>query len=618
MTDSNFSNTLNDLIAKVSDIIKQQKLAIFCGAGISYNSGLPLAHDLLRQILSKIDLNESDSSTLINSNLPFEAFIQTLIDESDTESILDIFGKGEPNTNHDLIAELIIMGFVKTVITTNFDLLIEKSLEERGFEKGNQFEVYKTEDEFGNIRWNDPKIRLIKIHGCVSNKKEMAITMQAVASRRISQNKSEIIQSFFSNKINPFVCVMGYSCSDLFDISPQIESIETKSSEVYFIEHVNSVSHLEVEDIKSKKKNKNPFKKFIGNRITINADTFVKVLWESVCNTPYQYKSSPISWKENITKWLNRSIEYSDGIKNHIAGRLFYDIGEYENSVKQWEKGIAIAQKENNQLFFYSQLGNLGMAFNALGRYKEATRCLEESVIACREIGNIQGEVAQLQALGNIHRNVREFEKSITVFKRAVSIAEKYELDGLCTSLGNLATVYNQTEQPEEAIKTLQRGISIAIATGNKQSEGSMLCSIGITYFQKGDYEKAVSFVQQSVNVTQLIGDRQGECMALHNLSNLYLEFQDFDNCLKVAKTSLQIAQTIGIRQSEASAYYNIGSSLYFKGDAKLAIPYLKKAIEIYNEIFGSEHQQTVSAAKALYRAEKYPDFNQITKFDLI
>ena len=95
LTDSNnFSNNLDDLISKVGNAVKQQNLAIFCGAGISFNSGLPLAHDLLRNILSAIDVNENDTSTLLNSNLPFEAFIQTLTDESNIDDILDIFNNG--------------------------------------------------------------------------------------------------------------------------------------------------------------------------------------------------------------------------------------------------------------------------------------------------------------------------------------------------------------------------------------------------------------------------------------------------------------------------------------------------------------------------------------------
>ena len=606
---------LEQLILNISEKIEFQETAIFCGAGISFNSGLPLVNELIKYILSRIDVNDSDTKKILNSNLPFEAFIQTLADEVSVDNILDIFSKGEPNTNHELIAQLVKLGKVKTILTTNFDTLIEQALIKLGLIEGTDFKIYSTEKEFENIDWQNELIKVIKIHGCITNKKEMAITLELVARRMLIQNKNNVISSFFSNSINPNVLVLGYSCSDLFDISPQIQSIDNNLSQILFLEHNLSESEIKIEDV-SLKEYKNPFQNFKGQRIYLNTDLFIKSIWKNLLSLNYEHKSTTISWKENIDKWLIESIEYSVGVKNHISARLFYDIGEYNLSIKKWEQGLMIAQQESNQIFFYSQLGNLGMALNAIGKYEEAKKCLEESVKACSEIENTQGEISQLQALGNIYRNLRDFDNSIIVFDKAVTLAEKYELNSLCSSLGNLATIYNQIENYDKAIEILQKGIKIALTTGNKQSEGSMLTSFGIAYFQKGEYDRAVNFVLESINVTRQIGDRQGECMSLHNLSNFCLQKEDYDNCLIHSNSGLEIAKEIGIRQSEASAYYNIGTSYFFKGEHEPAIVNLKKAIEIYSEIFGAKHSHTVSAINALNRAENYPDYNKMTKMN--
>jgi tetratricopeptide (TPR) repeat protein len=433
----------------------------------------------------------------------------------------------------------------------------------------------------------------------------MAITLQAVASRRISQCKSEIIKSFFSNRINPFVFVMGYSCSDLFDISPQLDLIETESSEIFFLDHTNSISDFYVEDI-STRKLKNPFQNFSGKRIITNTDTLVKSIWEALLIAPYQFKSSSLSWKGNITKWLNQQIEYSLGTKNHLSARLFYDIGEYEYSVSKWEQGIVIAQRESNELFFYSQLGNLGMAFNALGRYREAKQCLEASVNACQNIGNLVGQISQLQSLGNTYRNLGDFDSAIKVYKKAVLLAEKDDLFGLCTSLGNLASVYTQKKQPEEAILCLEKGLAIAYHIGNKQSEGSMLCSIGIAYFQQGNCEKALQYIENSIALTRTLGDKQGECMALYNLSNLNLHLKNFDECIRNATAALKIARKCGMRQSEGNAYYNIGNSFLFKSNSESAILNLNQALAIFTEIYGFDHPHTKSVVKSIVAAKNF------------
>lgn len=583
--------------------LEKSNTAIFCGAGISYNSGLPLATGLLKKILEVLDIKDNDASIILDSNMPFEFFIETIRNEVNVDELLQIFAKAKPNTNHELIAELISLGLIKTVLTTNFDFLIEEALSKIGLQNGIHFKVFASEEEFGEINWNDHKIKIIKIHGCVSNISEMAITLSAVASKTTCKNKNNIIEKFFSKNVNPSVIIVGYSCSDLFDISPQLELVNN-NSEVFIIEHINNTSGYTVEDI-AIKEHKNPFKSFPGKRININTDFLVKLIWEKLLHQEYQFKSYCSQWTENVNNWLAQAIETNSiGIKHHIPARLYYNIGEYEYSARHCEYGIGIAQNQSNQITFYSELGNLGMAFNALGRYKEAKSCLEESVTACRDFGNIQGEIAQLQSLGNIYRNLREFESAIKVYLRATSLAEKEDIDGLCTSIGNLASVYIQTEQPDEAIKCLEKGLKIALHIGNKQSEASMLCSFGSAYSQKGKFEKAIQYIENSINATRLIGDRQGECMALLNLSTAYMQIEDFEKCLSNARSSLQIAQTIHIKQSEGNAYYNIGCASLFKSDIKSAISNLKKAVEVYSEIYGVEHSQTQVAKKVLAKAE--------------
>lgn len=598
-------------ILELSEKIKQQETAIFCGAGISFNSGLPLAADLILYVLDVMKVSNSDAIKILSSNLPFEWFIQTLKDEENVDRILDIFSKGEPNTNHKFIAGLIQKGFVKTILTTNFDTLVEKALIDLGLIDNVDFQVYSTETQFGNIDWENGTVKIIKIHGCITNKSEMAITLELVAKGTNIQNKNNVISSFFSKSINPNVLILGYSCSDIFDISPQIKALETDRSQISFVEHVIPDSEFIIEDI-TDKKIKNPFVKYDGHRLYMSVDVFIKNLWNLLIDDNYDYIKSKINWQENIDIWLKDASEYSEGIKNHISARIMYDIGEFETAIRIWEEGLMIAQNECNQIFFYSQLGNIGMALNAIGKYTEALKCLENSVDNCKKIGNMQGAVSQLQALGNIYRNLGEFDNAIRVFNEAVLASRNLEPDSLCSTLGNLATVYNHINDYEKAIEILDQGYAIAISTGNKQSEGSMLTSYGIAYFQKGEYDKAVEFVKKSILVTKQIGDRQGECMALHNLSNFSLQFNDFELSIACSNSSLIIAKELGIRQSEGAAYYNIGSCYFFKGEQALAIYNLQQAVDIYRDICGDNHSHTESAINALDRATNYPDSNNI------
>src|SRR5215216_4633248 len=72
------------------------EVAIFCGAGISKNSGLPLANELKQYILRKLPIDEDGQNDIMESNLPFEAFVETLSENADISTLLSLFEHGEP------------------------------------------------------------------------------------------------------------------------------------------------------------------------------------------------------------------------------------------------------------------------------------------------------------------------------------------------------------------------------------------------------------------------------------------------------------------------------------------------------------------------------------------
>lgn len=595
---------INSITSTLAERLKSNRTAIFCGAGISYNSGLPLANSLIAQILKALDVEDQNISLLQDSKLPFEAFIETLRDEADVDPILEIFDQGKPNPTQEFIAELIKAGYVTTVMTTNFDQLIEKSLEKLGLKNGTNYMVYSKEEDFSKIAWNDSACRIIKIHGCVSDRLSMAITLGEVAKKTIGQYRAKAINSLFSSSNHSSVLVCGYSCSDIFDISPQLEQMENEKSEILFVDHVFADRGFFVEDVNVKKGN-NPFPSFNGFRYYANTDFVIKGLSKSLFSKTPVYKKDKIDWIEKIEEWISQAIEYSYGIKHHITGRMLYDIGEYQLAISKWNQGIVYAQQEKNMIFFYALMGNLGMAYNAFGKYSLAKSCLEESVKSCEQLGNTQGLVAQSQALGNVYRNLGQYEKAVEIFKKTIITAQNSrDIYGLCSCYGNLANVYVQLKSPDETIDVLKEGIPIALISGNKQFEGSMKCNLGVAYSQKGDFQKANYYVEESLTITRSIGDRQGECLALINLSNIALSVGELDRCFAIAESALGMAVLIGTVQSEGGANYNMGCSLFLKKEFDKAVPYLKRAVNIYFEIYGPDHSHYISASNTLAQAE--------------
>ncbi|RPI18643.1 MAG: hypothetical protein EHM58_04875 [Ignavibacteriae bacterium] len=585
------------ILNNIAQVISKNTIAIFCGAGVSFNSGLPLANSLRNYILKKLGINNYEIDILNNSSYPFEAFMELLENEASIEEILAIFKNGKPNTNHYLIAELAKRGFITNILTTNFDLLFETAFNNSGLKKGYHYNVFLNENDFEKINWCDNKIKLIKIHGCVSKKDELAVTMKQVATRKHCQCKLEVINKFFSKSINNNIIVLGYSCSDIFDISPQIQNLDKDKSYIYLIDHhkqSNCNENVNIIEEISMNVEKNPFTKYDGKRIKINTDTLIKCIWESLIKKPYKKIYYPqISWPYTIDKWYNKTInENTLCFKSLIIARLLYNIGQYKLSLDHFQKAINDALYFNHPKAVSSEMGNMGMALNALGDYYQARLLLEKSLSICRKMGNIQGEISQLQALGNLFRNLGDFNSAKENLLKAKVLSEQHnEKFSLGTTLGNLALVYNETGEYSMALQCSIKGLEISRDVGNKQAEGSQLCSIGNSHLLMGNVDIAYKYLMESLSVTQSIGDKQGECMVLLDLAGYYLNIFNIDKGLEYSYLSLKISEELGFKQIEGMAYYNIGSIFLSVRDKVYAIQNLEKAMSILSQICDSNHK---------------------------
>jgi hypothetical protein len=214
-----------ETIEEIARGINAGETVVFCGAGISYDSGLPVVSQLIPYVLLTLcasteevhiveeelkgiehaqdrpnrliqrvcELTEASDEAIrkMIDALPFEAFIETLADNLRIDRILDIYDTdrykpvAEPNTNHTFLAKLAAAGKVRTIVTTNFDQLIEKALKNEGKIEERDYDVLYREEEFEKINWAQDRIRLIKLHGSIHDKQAMAITLRRVAQKEL-------------------------------------------------------------------------------------------------------------------------------------------------------------------------------------------------------------------------------------------------------------------------------------------------------------------------------------------------------------------------------------------------------------------------------------------------
>ncbi len=107
-------------------------------------------------------------------------------------------------------------------------------------------------------------------------------------------------------------------------------------------------------------------------------------------------------------------------------------------------------------------LGNLGLAYAALGEVRKAIGFYEQALAIDREIGDRRGEGADLGNLGNAYAALGEVRKAIGYYEQALEIAREIgDRRGEGNSLGNLGLAYKRLGDVARAQELWQEALRI-------------------------------------------------------------------------------------------------------------------------------------------------------------
>ncbi len=580
------NNIIDTILSELTDSFIEKKAIVFCGAGISFNSGLPLANDLINCVLNKIGLSNKEILSIMNSGFPFEAFLEELIGWSDISKIFEIFADGEPNTNHLILANLAKKRYIRTVCTTNFDTLIEKAFESLGLVRSKDYVVLYKDSDLKNINWYDNRIRIVKIHGSIEDKKSLAATIHGITARELSKTRMEIIDYLFSKGDHDRVLIVGYSCSDIFDISPQIEMIKTNHKKVVLIQHSydkKTARELENEN--------NIFRNYSGsNLIEYDTEQFLYLLWDKI-STDNNYiktgsKINAVIWPNRVNEWYleNEGITY--GIKYSIAASVFMEIADTSNAIKYFKKALVLAKNIKNKNDENKCLHNLGLIYTSIGKYNEAIEYLDENIISIVQYENniiIRNNYGEL---GNIYALRGNYIKAEEYLNKALLISEETkDLEGISKWLCSLGNVYLARFNFSKAIECQVKAIKIAQEIGDKYQEGLCFGNLGICYVRKGDILKAIGCLEKGIQISEQMGEREHRALWLSHLGSIYLKNAEYVKAINYYGKALRIAEEDGRLSAVADCCGNMGNVYLILADINKAKQNFQRAYRIAKKI---------------------------------
>lgn len=211
-------------------------ITVFCGAGISIQSGNLSTDDTRETILEMIFQNSSvdidgDKKKIFQAIMQqtgqFEDFLMRIYDDLDDEdlrkeymdALKEMYIESNPDEIHSFLADIANANLCPCIATTNYDQHLEGQMGKENLEiifgdSLTSFDKKQTEKPF-----------YLKLHGCAVNKaysyesSSIKIFLPQVAGREVKKEVENALKYIFcDNTSSQKILFLGYSFSDMYDI----------------------------------------------------------------------------------------------------------------------------------------------------------------------------------------------------------------------------------------------------------------------------------------------------------------------------------------------------------------------------------------------------------------
>ena len=334
----------------------------------------------------------------------------------------------------------------------------------------------------------------------------------------------------------------------------------------------------------------------------------VHINWSNFYNLTGKYNPGLAAAQKGI-ELARKTGDNHQEVDGYIAsGYILYHMGDYEESQKNHEAGLAVVEKRLQ------------------GATESHTNLPAEEVF---DLYLLQAK--DLVGLANTIWMRGQDEQAVLIYQQARQLFQMLgHRKGEAITLNNIAVRLMQQGKYEEARQHYKEGMSIVKAIGDRQSECLTLNNMANLFFSTGDFMEATRLHQEALQIRGEIGDRRGQAMSIGNLGRLSSRQNDHGSARRFFQEALDIFQDIGDRWGSALTLNNLGNTYIHLGEYQTAFTFMEKAKGIFEEMdfpggladcennfgflfyqMGDYEQALTYGRRAIELLDKYGEFDQ-------
>lgn len=245
-----------------------------------------------------------------------------------------------------------------------------------------------------------------------------------------------------------------------------------------------------------------------------------------------------------------------------ILGSAYYAIGQVDNAIASYERGLPIVKSVKDEAGEASAYSSLAVLALSQGHHQSILSNFAHALELYRKLGQQQMVARVLGNIGAAHLRFGDAESGLDYLLRAHE-ASKLEPDPQYDPaiLGNTAVAYMMLDQPQKALGFADAQLRGWHDSGNRVMEGAALLRVASVHERIGDLDAAKATYESSLAVSRETRNGQGEGYALNGLARVRLRQGAFADARTVAAEALAIGRSAHLRPVEEVALVTLARS---------------------------------------------------------
>ena len=255
---------------------------------------------------------------------------------------------------------------------------------------------------------------------------------------------------------------------------------------------------------------------------------------------------------------------------------------------------IALEVKELAETMDYPEgSGNafriIGLSYLLRGDYDVAVDNLLHSYSIFEQLNDSLMMVQVLSNLGVVYKNLKDYERSIEYYEKALNMAQPDDTLGLSKLYNNIGVVKQRLGKFDEAMDYFQQSLKLKQALGNQKGISNTLTNLGNVSIKKGQLDKGLKYFKASMNIEKNLGHSEGLAKTYNNIAALFLKKEKYDSAGFYASMALEIANRIETKLQIKEAASALAMSSEYYRDYKSAYEYKRLEAAMRDSINNEE-----------------------------